>query len=333
MMKPRHYILFACFCLGVFSSCSVFQKSSANLPEINTRFTWHGDVAVTINASCDRTGRTERELLLIFFALPNTNTTAWTFGKLKTPSDNWRFDIQHIGAQTRFLRAMMPERDIVTAYLENAGRSWPQWREKNPDNPVLIRALIDTVASLYGNRRVSIMLSGHSGGGSLLFGFLNGVDSIPAGINRITFLDSDYAYDDSLHHGDKLSEWLRRGPGNALTVLAYNDSIALLNGKPIVSATGGTWYRTKKMLRRLEQDFPFTVDSLGGLERYRALDGRITIWLKENPERAIYHTVQVERNGFIESVCAGTVYEGRGYTYYGARAYTHLIDSDSLAIQ
>jgi hypothetical protein len=176
------------------------------------------------------------------------------------------------------------------------------------------------------------MLSGHSGGGSLLFGFLNGVDSIPVNISRIAFLDADYGYDDSLHHGDKLAEWLRRDSGHALTVLAYNDNIALYNGKPFVSATGGTWYRTKKMLQRLQQDFLFTVDSLGGIERYRALGGRITIWLKENPERVIYHTVQVGKNGFIESVCAGTAYEGSGYTYLGERAYTSFISSDSLAV-
>jgi hypothetical protein len=159
------------------------------------------------------------------------------------------------------------------------------------------------------------------------------VDSIPASISRIAFLDADYAYDDSLLHGDKLVRWLRSNSGHSLTVLAYNDSIALLNGKSFVSATGGTWYRTKKLLHRLQQDFLFTIDSLQGIERYRALDGRITIWLKENPERAIYHTVQVEKNGFIESACAGTAFEKCGYIYFGERAYESFISADSLTVR
>ena len=310
----------------------MLQRASSIFPETNKRFRYHDDVIVTINAPGEEGGVAKKEQLLIFFALPNGNSTAWTFGKVKAPSDDWHFDIQHIGAQTRFLRAMMSDRDIIMVYLEAADKGWPQWRAKHADNPALIHALVDTVASLYQNRRTGIMLSGHSGGGSLMFGFLNGVDSIPANISRIAFLDADYSYDDSLLHGDKLVWWLRSNSGHALTVLAYNDSIALLDGKPFVSATGGTWYRTKKMLHRLQQDFLFTVDSLGGIERYRALDGRITIWLKENPERSIYHTVQVEKNGFIESACAGTVFEGRGYAYYGERAYSSFISSDSLAI-
>ena len=326
------FFLLAYFYLGILSSCTVFHRSSTNFLETNTRFRYHGDVIVTINAPAEDGSSVKKELFLIFFALPNGNSTAWTFGKIKAPSDDWHFDIQHIGAQTRFLRAMMPDRDIITVYLEAGGKSWPQWRAKHVDNPALIRALIDTVASLYSNRRTSIMLNGHSGGGSLLFGFLNGADSIPENISRIAFLDADYGYDDSLHHGDKLVEWLRHGSGHALTVLAYNDSIALYNGKPFVSATGGTWYRTKKMMQRLRQDFLFSVDSLGGIERCRALGGRITIWLKENPERAIYHTVQVEKNGYIESVCAGTAYEGSGYTYFGERAYMPFMGIDSLTV-
>ena len=327
----RMFFLLTCLCLGILCSCTVFHRSSTNFLETNARFRYHDDVIVTINTPTENSS-VKKELLLIFFALPNGNSTAWTFGKIKAPSDDWHFDIQHIGAQTRFLRAMMPDRDIITVYLEAAGKSWPQWRVKHVDNPALIGALIDTVASLYSNRRTRIMLSGHSGGGSLLFGFLNGADSIPVNMSRIAFLDADYGYDDSLHHGDKLAEWLRRDSSHTLTVLAYNDSIALYNGKPFVSATGGTWYRTKKMLQRLQQDFLFTVDSLRGIERYRALGGRITIWLKENPERVIYHTVQVEKNGFIESVCAGTVFEGSGYTYFGERAYRFLVDEDSLTI-
>jgi hypothetical protein len=47
--------------------------------------------------------------------------------------------------------------------------------------------------------------------------------------------------------------------------------------------------------------------------------------LKENPERKILHTVQVERNGFIHALVTGTPNENRGYEYYGERAYARWI--------
>src|SRR5205814_6050771 len=56
--------------------------------------------------------------LLILYALPNGNTTEQTIGKTIQSGDDWHYDIQHIGAQTRFLRRMLPNRPIIVAYLE-----------------------------------------------------------------------------------------------------------------------------------------------------------------------------------------------------------------------
>ena len=50
--------------------------------------------------------------------------------------------------------------------------------------------------------------------------------------------------------------------------------------------------------------------------------------LKENPDRKIFHTVQVERNGFIHSILSGTADEGKGYEYFGPRAYAQWIRAD-----
>jgi len=47
--------------------------------------------------------------------------------------------------------------------------------------------------------------------------------------------------------------------------------------------------------------------------------------LHENPERKILHTTQVQRNGFIQAVLAGTAQEGRGFEYFGPEAYTNWI--------
>jgi hypothetical protein len=172
------------------------------------------------------------------------------------------------------------------------------------------------------------VLSGHSGGGSFIFGYLNAVKQIPTNVVRIAFLDSDYAYDPARGHAQELIAWLKNPARPSLCVLAYDDAAARLNGKPFVSAAGGTWGRTHAMLADLSQAFSFTSQTNGGLEKWTALDGRIELLLKENPERKIYHTVQVERNGFIEAMVSGTTNVGNGYEYFGPRAYGDFISGE-----
>lgn len=268
----------------------------------------------------------DRPILLVYYALPNGNTIEQTVGKSIGPGDDWRLDIQHIGAQTRFLRQAITDRALVVAYLENDLKSWPAWRRRHGDAalPMVLKAVRDRLP----RERVRVVLNGHSGGGSLIFGFLNQVDAVPDDVERIAFLDSNYAYETEKHR-DKLTAWLKAPGPHFLTVLAYNDAVALLNGKPFVSAAGGTWGRSRLMLADLGASFPFTSTPLGGhLERLTALDGRITFWLRENPERRVLHTVQVERNGFIESLLSGTPREGAGYAYFGERAYARFIQPE-----
>lgn len=118
----------------------------------------------------------------------------------------------------------------------------------------------------------------------------------------------------------------RERSANYLCVLAYHDSIALLDGKTFVSERGGTWGRSHAMLSDLRREFHFTsYTNSVGLQTHRAVDGRIQFFLKENPERKILHTVQVDRNGFIHAMLTGTPHENRGYEYFGERVYEQWI--------
>jgi hypothetical protein len=270
-------------------------------------------------------GALSKPPLLVFYALPNGHDVEQTIGRMIRPGDDWRLDIQHIGAQTRFLRSRIHDRDLVVAYLQNDLRSWPGWRRVHGDAP--IAALLDAVAGRFPGPATRIALTGHSGGGSLIFGYLNQVEVIPDRVERIAFLDANYAYETERHR-DKLLEWLGASASHYLVVLAYNDAVALLNGKTFVSAAGGTWGRSHQMLGDFEPVLTFTRDLQDGIGRHRALDGRVKFLLKENPERKILHTVQVERNGFIESLLAGTRDEGVGYEYFGDRAYDDHVSSD-----
>ena len=296
--------------------------ATTNFGELVREIRLSDEVRVLINAPARESFATNKPVLLVFYALPNGNTIEQTIGKNIKTNDDWHFNIQHIGAQTRWLRNEITNRTIVVAYLEAGMKSWPAWRKKYKDTR--IAEILDGVRGIFSANKTEVVLASHSGGGSLIFGYLNAVEKIPDDVKRIAFLDSNYGYDSKLH-ADKIKNWLAASAENHLCVLAYQDYLGLLNGKSFVSEAGGTWGRSRLMLGDLGAQFQFTSATNNGLENYSALDGRIEFLLKENPEHKIFHTVQVERNGFIHALLSGTSDAGKGYEYFGERAYTKWI--------
>lgn len=290
---------------------------------LNLRF--YPEVTVQINAPSKEMFDSTKKTLLVLYALPNGNSIEWTIGKKLKPGDDWHFDIQHIAAQTRFLRETYPYANIIVAYLVTEGKSWPKWRREKRSSHFVIKSLVDSLASMFKSFDTKIVLSGHSGGGSFIFGYLDSVEKIPSFIERVTFLDSNYGYEDSLKHGEKLIEWLIKSNEHYLSVIAYDDREVKINGKNIVSPTGGTYVRSKMMKDRLEKYFEFDDESDSVFTRYTALNGRIQFHLKENPNAEIFHIVLVERNGFIQSILSGTDYEGKNYKFWGERCYEKWI--------
>jgi len=287
---------------------------------------------------------------IIVYALPNGNTTDQTIGKRVTSGVDWHYGIQHIGAQTRRMREVIRDENLVTAYVEADGKSWPAWRSRHADSSRIIAQVIDSIAGRFEGMQTSITLTGHSGGGSFIFGYLNGVDQISDRIDRIAFLDSNYAYSDDQHHGDKLIAWLKASPRNHLIVIAYDDRNIMLDGKRVVSPTGGTYRRTTEMIARLRKEialsekplletlptgaFPAIAPSghasaLAMSKRYRGLDGQIDIVLVENPQNKILHTVLVgDMSGFIHAITSGTPYENRVAVFGGPVTYEKWIQQD-----
>ena len=281
------------------------------------------DVTVSINSPgyFNKKGVT----YLILFALPNGNSIEWTKGKKLKEGDDWHFDIQHIAAQTRYIRQTDKKNNYIIAYLMAKQKSWPAWKRTTADSKTIIKNIVTRIAFMFGDHQPKIILNGHSGGGSFIFGYLDAVEKIPANVERIAFLDSDYGYEDSLHT-NKISNWLKEDKKNKLLTLAYNDSLVIFNGKPLVSPTGGTWYRSRLMQRKLAESFSFKTSADTSLIWHEALKGRIQIVLKENPNGLIYHAVQVEKNGFILSIFSGTKFDSRKlFTYFGERVYSQFI--------
>lgn len=277
------------------------------------------DVHVLVNAPGDFDPA--RPTLVIFYALPNGNTIAQTFGRRMTEGLDWHFDIQHVGAQTRLLRQVLTDRNVVLALLEAEGRSWPSWRRTHSDSDALIARLLEEVFPL-GDPRTRWALVAHSGGGSLIWGFLNAREEIPDKVDLIALLDANYSYSDEDGHGDKLLAWLRRDPRHRLVVLAYDDRSVELDGRRIVGDTGGTYRATvERMVPRLQRDIAIEASRDGAFLVWRGLDGRADLRVHTNPDRAILHTLLVERNGLIHAVTVATPWENRAGRLWGDRAY------------
>src|SRR5215204_5763280 len=130
------------------------------------KFTMYGDVLRTIDAPPGQ--NTKRESLLILYALPNGNTTEHTMGKKLAEGDDWHFDIQHIKAQTNFIRQELPAKNIIVVYLENSYKSWPQWKTKHREFISETQHVVDTLLSLVKGKK-SLYMNGHSGGGRFIF--------------------------------------------------------------------------------------------------------------------------------------------------------------------
>jgi hypothetical protein len=106
------------------------QTSSAD-GETTTLLHSAPDVRVCINESTASAEMPPEKTELLFYALPNGNTIEQTLGKQLQASNDWRHDIQHIAAQTRFLRREQPGKNVVLFLLEAKGLSWPAWRKKH----------------------------------------------------------------------------------------------------------------------------------------------------------------------------------------------------------
>ena len=238
---------------------------------------------------------------LILYALPNGNTTEQTIGKVLAPGDDWHFDIQHIGAQMRLLRAANPGRNLVIVYLENTQKSWPSWRAANTNNSAIITGMVTTLRAAILGSPPDVYLTGHSGGGSFTFGFINAFDAIPAYITRIAFLDSNYSFGDDPAHGPKLIAWLRSNSDRRLVVIAYDDRNIELNGKKVVSDTGGTYRATYRMVEAFQKEMPLDEGLVGSYLSFTA--PQIEMLIHQNPSNEILHTKLVgEFNGFIRAM-------------------------------
>src|SRR5262249_17147344 len=285
-----------------------------------------GDVRVLLNAprAMDPRERTR----LIIYATPNGNTIEQTLGCAKVDGLDWHFDIQHVAAQVRRLREVLPKEEIVIACVEADGLSWPAWRKTHQDASARIIRILTTIRDRFAATEAKVILCGHSEGGSFIFGLLDAADAIPGYVERIAFLDANYAYADAFRHGDKLLTWLKGGDERRLVVLAYDDRGVMLDGKRVVGPAGGTFRATQRMLARFKEDGPLTESTAGEFVIHTGIDGRAVFHVHSNPKTRILHTALVgEMNGLLHAITTGDHKAPDWGTLGGPQAYLKCVQT------
>lgn len=244
---------------------------------------------------------------IILFATPNGSTIEQTLGCQRTEGRDWHYEIQHIAAQHRKWQSLNQRENLILVCLEAKGLSWPRWRAKHPDNPKLIRTVVNAILQSIPLKEPRLTLACHSGGGSFLWGFLNGSAVIPEQVDRFIFLDANYSFSEKDQHGKKFLDWLKGDQRRQLVVLAYDDRNILFRGKKVVSPTGGTYRATHRMRDRFKQDLKFQESSSGDFVTYAALEDQVRLLIHLNPQNQILHSRLVgEMNGYLYAVTLGT---------------------------
>ncbi len=256
---------------------------------------------VRILEICPHTMSKARKRLLVF-ATPNGNTAEQSLGCIAAEGIDWHFDIQHIGAQYRWLRDRSEDCDWILVIVQSSQLSWPAFRQSNPQADGQIRKIVESLQQEW--QAAETYLSCHSGGGSFLWGWMNAYETLPSTVQRLIFLDANYSYSDELHHGDKLLQWLKNDAKNRLFVLAYDDREITLDGKKVVGETGGTYRATERMVKRFGLEEKGEEGTWLDFRTRSFFEERIQCLVHRNLQNAILHTRLVgEMNGLIAACC------------------------------
>jgi hypothetical protein len=296
--------------------------------EVSFTATVESDIRIHVNAPAGQGDRPLRGIRLIVYALPNGNTIEQTLGCKMSEGLDWHYDIQHVAAQVRLLRTLIPDERIVLVCAEAPKLSWPNFRGNVPEANAKIGAMVDDWRRQFGTTDAKVTLTGHSGGGAFMFGVIDAGDAIPDYIDRIAFLDANYSFDASLHAA-KLERWLKGDDHRRLIVVAYDDREIEFQGKKVVGPTGGTFRATERMRDGLGVSFELIDGEKPPFHETTGLDGRIHYYVHPNRQNKILHTALVgEMNGLVHVATLGTPHEENWGHFGGPRAYTKWVQPE-----
>jgi hypothetical protein len=303
-------------------------------------------VRIHVNAPLDSNGKPARATRLIVYTLPAGNTIEQTLGCQMKPGLDWHYDIQHVAAQVRLLRALDADEEasrrdvnaslgetrlrerIVLLCVEGPGLSWTRFRKEHPDADAQMAQLVEQWRKEFAADGSRVLLTGHSNGGSFMFGVIDGADEIPAYIDRIAFLDANYNFD-APKHVQKITRWLKDDEARRLIVVAYDDREITLAGKKVVGPNGGTFRATGRMREALGKEFDLREAAGQIFHETVGLDGRIHFYVHPNSQNKILHTALVgDMNGLVHVDTLGSHHEEKWGKFGGPRAYSKYIQRE-----
>jgi hypothetical protein len=321
----------------VFAACHAARALANNdhrwvrspwFDEASSTTTNELQVRVHVNAPAGKNDQPRRGTRLVVYALPNGNTIEQTLGCKMSAGRDWHFDIQHVAAQVRLLRTLMPDERVVLVCAQAPKLSWPSFRKDVPDANAKARAMVDDWRRQFATENAKVTLTGHSGGGAFMFGVIDAGDEIPDYIDRIAFLDANYSFDAALHAA-KLQRWLNGDEHRRMIVVAYDDREIEFQGKKVVGPTGGTYRATERMHDALRATFDLTAGEKPPFLETTGLNRRIHFYVHPNPQNRILHTALVgDMNGLVHVETLGTPHEEKWGTFGGPRAYTKWIQPE-----
>lgn len=98
---------------------------------------------------------------LVIFATPNGNTLEQTLGCRASEKVDWRYDIQHVAAQIRWLRNQDTSTDYILAVVQAPQVSWPEFRRTTADSSRWISEFVESIKKEVSAHEV--VLACHSG--------------------------------------------------------------------------------------------------------------------------------------------------------------------------
>ena len=111
-----------------------------------------------------------------------------------------------------------------------------------------------------------------------------------------------------------------------MIVIAYDDREITLDGKKVISPTGGTYRASQRMMDRLFKEGWSSGWRRDPFERYTGPNGQIEFFIHPNPKNKILHTALVgEMNGLLLGLTVGTDHIVIWNAFPGERAYTDSI--------
>src|SRR6187200_1442317 len=156
------FVIFSTSCVNV--SNSQILNDFTQTGSFNEQELWikNGSDSVTININSPLHINKKGKTFLVLFALPNGNSIEWTKGKRMKAGNDWHFDIQHIAAQTRFVRNLDKKNNYIVAYIMADQKSWPAWKRTVEDSRLKIENIVDSLTERFKDYHPRIILNGHS---------------------------------------------------------------------------------------------------------------------------------------------------------------------------